>query len=214
MLADGDTSFALNKLSPPTTGDVGLYGVDKSDPQPPTYPALTTFFLRTSASKPVFLGTMGSSYLYMSALKDVNNFLSINVSLRSQYTGTCKKVWDGGSLQNFPMDLNAFQPDPGNLYYIRFYDSFDKLDFFKPASTSNSVKIYAVPSSFAWRPNTSYPVPGKVIRFSFGNGWQVTLEYVNIAPTVNLGDKWDGSTFTVRTDTSQNTSDFIVFQSK
>jgi len=208
-----DTLFAINKLGsgPPPPISESLYGVDKADPQPSSYPAETTFFLRTSASKPLFLGAMGSTYFRLQALKSAENVRSLRISALNGYTGTCKKIWDVGGISSFPLDLNAFVADPGTPFYLRFYDSFDPITFFRPGSPFSSVLMYMVPRSFAWKAGFTYSFTGKVIRFKFGDGWSFTVEYVSF-PNVSLGVEWDKVPLTVIPNSS-DTTDFVVFQS-
>lgn len=209
----GDTLFALNKRGsrPPPSADLGLYGVDKADPQPFPYPADTTFFLRTSASRPLLLGTMGTTYFRINAIKSAENIRSLQFTALSAYTGNCKKVWNVDGIQNFPLDLNAFIADPGKPFYLRFFDSFDLVEFFRPGSPFSSVLMYVVPRSFAWKPGFTYSFAGKVIRFKFGENFVFTVEYISF-PTVSLGVIWDRVPLTV-IPKSPDTVDFVVFQS-
>jgi len=205
-----DAAFAVNKYGtlPPSSTDLGLYGVDKADPQPFSYPEETTFFLRTSVLQPLVPSSVGTSYIAMNLIKNSQNAISYSVAVRHQYTGTVKKVWDAGELLNFPLDLNQFQPSPGTPYYIRFFDSFDRVKFFfRKIDTLSDAALVVVPQSFGWVENTQYTWNEKIIFFSLNAG-EVSLSYGTFEPTYSLGFEWTGSLID-----SITTAKFYVIQS-
>jgi len=193
-----DDLYAINVYgtTPPPSTDLGLYGVDIADPQPSSYPASTTFLLRTSVSKPLILNSsVGSCYFQINLIRDGGN-LSFSIAFRRQYTGVVKRVWNAGELIKYPWDLNNFQPSPGTPYYLRFYDSFDPLDFFLVRRNNLDIPgaLFAVPRTLGWVANqTYYPATNKKIILALIEGEGVSLSYGLPFTEFQTGLKWDGS---------------------
>lgn len=143
-----DNKFAVNITSsaPPPPG---VFGVDKADPQPTFYPVNTTFFLSTSASRPLTVGlSVGSTYFVLTPGK-LAGVDSLEILASGGYSGSVQKVYDGTSLGNFPLDISLFVDPPRGVYYLRLFDASDSVQLWQSNGLSNTTNVWlaAVPAS-------------------------------------------------------------------
>jgi hypothetical protein len=132
-----DGKFAVNAgTSAPALS--GAFGVDKADPQPTSYPANTTFFISTSASRPLTVGSsVGSTYFLLTPGMNAVVDTSMTIQVEGGYSGSVQKVFNGNVITEYPLESSLFVDPPLGVYYLRLYDESDPVDLWESGNQTN-----------------------------------------------------------------------------